>query len=354
MDAMALGGGLALGLVLAALAWWRVSGALRAARARVSQLEPEVARLAAQADLLRGERDRLREEARAVRTELDGAREALLAAERERAAATARSERVPGLEEALREREQTADTLRQESAGLRQEHARLLTLLEQERQATAEKLALLAEAEQRLRDAFRTLSAEALQGNNRAFLDLARTALGEYQEGARRDLADRRKEIEASLVPVREALGRMDDAVRGVEKERLQAYAALVEQVGALAGTQRQLQAETANLVRALRAPTVRGRWGEIQLRRVVEMAGMLEHCDFVEQAGVNTDEGRLRPDMLVRLPGGKTVIVDAKAPLSAYLDALEVVDDAARDARLRDHARQVRDHVTRLGGKAY
>jgi DNA recombination protein RmuC len=146
----------------------------------------------------------------------------------------------------------------------------------------------------------------------------------------------------------------MDEAVRGLEKERLQAYAALVEQVGALAGTQRQLQAETANLVRALRAPTVRGRWGEIQLRRVVEMAEMLDHCDFVEQATVDGDERRLRPDLLVRLPGGRSVIVDAKAPLAAYLDALEAPDDGAREARLRDHARQVRDHMVRLGSKGY
>jgi DNA recombination protein RmuC len=281
-------------------------------------------------------------------------REARLAAERDGAAAGARADRVPGLEEVVRDRDRALEGVRQEVSGLRREQARLETLLAQERQAAEDKLGLLLNAEQRLREGFRALSAEALQGNNQAFLDLARTALGEYQEGARRDLADRGREIETSLAPVREALGRMDDAIRGLEKERTGAYAALVEQVSALAGTQRQLQAETAQLVRALRAPTVRGRWGEIQLRRVVEMAEMLDHCDFVEQASVDGDDRRLRPDLLVRLPGGRTVIVDAKAPLAAYLDALEAGDDAAREARLRDHARQVRDHMVRLGSKAY
>ena len=354
MDSATFGVGLALGLGAAMLAGWLGTLRVRAAQERVSQLEQERAGLVADAEGLRGERDRLREEVGALRLEIEGVRESLLAAERERAAATVRAERVPGLETALREREQTGDAFRQEIAALRQEQARLETLLAQERQAAADKLALIADAERRLRETFRTLSAEALQGNNQAFLDLARTALGEYQEGARRDLVDRRKEIEASLAPVRETLGRMDEAVRGIERERLQAYAALVEQVGALAGTQRQLQAETGNLVRALRAPTVRGRWGEIQLRRVVEMAEMLDHCDFVEQASVDADERRLRPDLLVRLPGGRTVIVDAKAPLAAYLDALEAPDDAARDARFRDHARQVRDHMVRLGSKGY
>jgi DNA recombination protein RmuC len=233
--------------------------------------------------------------------------------------------------------------------------ARILARLEAERQGSAEKLALLARAEIRLREAFSSLSAEALRQNNQSFLELAQTKLGELQQSASSDLELRRRAVDDLIRPIQDALVRVDGTLHEVEKERIASYAGLIEQVGAMARTQQALQAETGNLVKALRAPHVRGRWGEIQLRRVVEMAGMLEYCDFEEQATVATEGGWLRPDLVVRLPGGKTVVVDAKAPMAAYLDAMDgAMEDGARQGLLRDHARQVREHMISLGSKAY
>ena len=196
--------------------------------------------------------------------------------------------------------------------------ARILTRLDAERQGSAEKLALLAQTETKLREAFSSLSAEALRRNNQSFLELAQTKLGALQQSATSDLERRRKAVDDLVLPIQEALARVDGKLHEVEKERVASYAGLIEQVSAMARTQQALQAETGNLVKALRAPQVRGRWGEIQLRRVVEMAGMLDYCDFEEQATVAADGGWLRPDLVVRLPGGKTVVVDAKAPMSA------------------------------------
>jgi DNA recombination protein RmuC len=210
-------------------------------------------------------------------------------------------------------------------------------------------------AETALRDAFASLSAEALRQNNQSFLALAQTKLGEFQQSASSDLERRQQAVGDLVRPIQESLARVDGKLQEVEKERVASYAGLVEQVRAMAQTQQALHAETGNLVKALRAPQVRGRWGEIQLRRVVEMAGMLDYCDFEEQANVEGDDGRLRPDLVVRLPGGKTVVVDAKAPLAAYLDAVDgTMDDVARELLLKDHARQVREHMIDLGSKAY
>jgi len=206
-----------------------------------------------------------------------------------------------------------------------------------------------------LRDAFASLSAEALRQNNRSFLELAETKLGEIRRSAESDMALRHRAVDDLIRPIQAALARVDGTLAQVEKERIASYAGLAEQVKGMLRSQQALQTETGNLAKALRAPHVRGRWGEIQLRRVVEMAGMLCYCDFEEQATVESEDGRFRPDLIVRLPGGKTVVVDAKAPLAAYLDAVDgELDEGSRQLRLREHARQVRDHMIGLGSKAY
>ena len=230
----------------------------------------------------------------------------------------------------------------------------LRSRLEAERRAAAEKLAVWNDAQQKLSDSFRALSADALTRNNQAFLDLAKATLGQTQEAARGDLEKRQQAIAEMVTPVRHSLEKVDSKIQEIEKSRAGAYAALHEQVRSLIDTQEQLRSETGRLVTALRAPSVRGHWGEMQLRRVVEMAGMVEHCDFFSQTTVHTEDGRLRPDLLVRLPAGKTIVVDAKTPLDAYLRAMEAADEGARRAQLADHARQVRAHIAALARKSY
>jgi DNA recombination protein RmuC len=241
-----------------------------------------------------------------------------------------------------------------EAAALNNRITQLVTSQDYERQHAQEKLALLEEAKTKLSDAFKALAAETLQSSNTAFLELARTQLETFHRSAQGDLDKRQTAIDNLVKPVKESLGKVDATLQEIEKTRIEAYSGLKEQVQSLRQTQDLLKDETANLVQALRRPQVRGRWGEIQLRRVVEMAGMLEHCDFTEQETVGGDETRLRPDLIVHLPGRKQIVVDAKAPLSAYLDAVEAPDEPARALKLQDHARQVREHIKKLSGKAY
>jgi DNA recombination protein RmuC len=210
--------------------------------------------------------------------------------------------------------------------------ARLKSLrdeLERQTQATGSAQALAERADQKLRETFQALAAEALKDNRSSFFDLAKTSFERYRQ------------------PITETLNRLDQRLGHLERERIEAYSRLSEQVVALGAT-------TNTLSRALRTPAVRGRWGEMQLRRVVEIAGMLNRCDFDEQPGLQAEIGRLRPDLIVHLPGGKQIIVDAKAPLEAFLDAQEAPDDDARSARLQAHARQVREHMDKLAAKGY
>ncbi len=201
------------------------------------------------------------------------------------------------------------------------------------RQAGDERATVVAEA----RDAFRALSSEALQQTTSSFLEVAKT------------------QISGHVAPLKDSLERMDRQMSGMEKVRQEAYGAVTQHLTTLATTHERLRLETGNLVKALRTPHVRGRWGEVQLRNVVEAAGMLPHCDFQEQASTRDTEGSLlRPDLVVRIPGGKQVVVDAKAPLAAYLDACECEDDDQRVVHLENHARQVRDHLGKLAAKSY
>ncbi len=241
-----------------------------------------------------------------------------------------------------------------ESIRLREERAVLQTTLEKERQTAAEKIRLLDEAQARLSDTFKALSSEALQNNNASFLHLAKATLERFQETARGDLDLRQQAIGDLVRPLKESLQKVDQKIQEIETARAVAYSSLTDHLKGLASAQSNLERETTRLAGALRSPTARGRWGEIQLQRVVEMAGMVAYCDFAVQASVTTEEGRQRPDLVIRLPSRKNIVIDAKAPLDAYLDALDAPDEESRRAKLRDHARQIRNHLTRLAMKSY
>ncbi|MGH7627877.1 MAG: DNA recombination protein RmuC [Gemmatimonadales bacterium] len=230
----------------------------------------------------------------------------------------------------------------------------LAATLDAERKGTAEKLATLEQADARLRETFAALSAQALQANSQVFLDLANGRLAELHRAAQADLAGRQAAIGAMVKPVEDGLKLVDAKLQAFDRDRAVAHAAIQEHLRSVMEGQVKLALETGSLVNALRRPQVRGQWGEMQLKRVVELAGMQEHCDFESQFTVTTADGRLRPDLVVRLPGDKVIVVDAKAPLTAYLDALEAGDDARRTQLLDHHARQVRDHITTLAAREY
>ncbi|HJZ67752.1 MAG TPA: DNA recombination protein RmuC [Blastocatellia bacterium] len=270
-------------------------------------------------------------------------------------------ERLQGKEQQSRKLEADLSDFNSKLSEFQSDNARLLAQISSleaqlvaERKAANEKLGLLEDAQRKLGEAFKALSADALSANTRSFLDLAKETLGRFQEAAKGDLESRQKAIGELVQPLKESLDKVDGKVRELESARASAYSSLSEQVKHLATSQLQLQSETSKLVSALRTPNVRGRWGEVQLRRVVELAGMVSYCDFREQPTLESEDGRLRPDMIVRLPNERLIVVDSKAPIAAYYDSLETTDETTRGAKLRDHARQVRTHLMKLGAKSY
>lgn len=254
----------------------------------------------------------------------------------------------------LRRSKREIDHLQAEKSAFKQEIAILSTKINEQTRQSEEKLTLLQEAKEQLSNSFKALSADALKSNNESFLSLATAKMERFHEGAKLDLTRRQEGISSLVKPLQESLTRVDQTHQEIRKALTKTHTSLSEQVRALATSQAELQQETANLVTALRRPNVRGRWGEMQLRRVVEISGMIEHCDFLEQPSQTTDGQRLRPDLTVQLPGGKQVIVDSKAPLDAYLNSLESKDEQARLAYLQNHAKQVRTHISKLASKNY
>ena len=232
--------------------------------------------------------------------------------------------------------------------------SRLQSALDPERRGAEPRAAAFEETRDQLTGEFARLSALALQQNNEQFLQLADTKLSETRQAAEGELAKRQEAIEQLLKPIGEQLGKYEVGMQRLEVERQRAYTTLTEQMKHLSTSHDQLHKETRNLVTALRSPQTRGRWGELQLRRVVEMAGMLEHCDFDEQVTSDADGGRMRPDMVVHLPGNKNVAVDAKVPMQAFLDANECDDETVRRSHLASHGRQMKAHVDALSKKEY
>lgn len=243
-------------------------------------------------------------------------------------------------------------------AELSEKNTELNTTLEMERNAQTDKLASLEKAQEQARaqltETFGNLSSQALKQNNEEFLKLAQENLKQFQTKAQGDLSQKEQAIENLVKPIKDALEKTEKQIRTMEHERKEAYGALNQHLEIMAQTQQTLQGETRNLVKALSRPEVRGQWGEMTLKRLAELAGMVEHCDFYEQEHTQTEDGAMRPDMIVRMPGGREIVVDVKTPLDAYLSAVEAPDDKEREVHLARHTKNVRKRVQELATKGY
>lgn len=244
------------------------------------------------------------------------------------------------------------------AAGRRKQLKSYITLLEtrikDQEALQVERDSAYEAATTRLATAFSELSHQSLKANSDAFLRLAEQNLSAHQERAKRELGDREQAVENLVKPIREALQHSQRQIAELEKARSEAYGSIKSQLKSMQSSQQTLAQETHNLVNALRRPEVRGRWGEITLKRLVELAGMVEHCDFQEQVHTSAEDKVIRPDMIVRMPDQRELVVDVKTPLNAYLEAVEARDDAQRQLGLKRHARNVKEHIRKLSSKAY
>jgi DNA recombination protein RmuC len=345
-----------LGCVLGGLVAWVVARSRIGAQLSrgLAQSSAEIARLQ---ESIHGQEKELQDRNSRV-SDLNGklsqAEASILKVSEERSAANARLEQMLHVQQTLEEKTDEAKQLSATITELKEKQAELETIIEKERMATEEKLQLLEKAEEKLTDTFQAISATALKNSHESFLELAKATLGKHQEGAKRDLELRKEEVKQIVEPIKGSLEKYDRQVQEMERVREKAYGGLSQQVQSLITTQQLLQQETGNLVKALRTPQVRGRWGEITLRRVAELAGMLKYCDFFEQETKDTEQGRLRPDMIVRLPNERQIVVDSKAPLLAYLEALEAQTEEERTSRLLLHSKQIQAHMNKLSQKTY
>jgi len=232
-------------------------------------------------------------------------------------------------------------------SGLREENMRLKTDIEANQEA-------LKHSSDEISKVFLEMSRDALKHNNEEFLRLAEQNLKRLHEQAKHELHQKEQNIDHMIKPIKEALEKTEKQIRLMEHERKEAYGSISQFLGNMAETQIQLQNETRNLVKALRRPEVRGQWGEMTLKRLVELAGMIEYCDFYEQEHLRTEHGALRPDMIIRMPGDRIIVVDVKTPLDSYLSAIEATEDGERNTHLKSHARKVRERIKELSAKAY
>lgn len=261
------------------------------------------------------------------------------------------ADRIRQLETELGSANQSLSEARSENTRAREQIAQLETALKHERQSAAEKLAELKDAHERMTAEFKSISSDVLKSNNVAFLDLAKESFGKLQQESKGDLEKRQQAIDLLVKPLRDSLEKVDTKIAEIEKTRAKAYGELGQQLEQLNTAQLRLQAEASRLSTAMRSTSYAGSWGELQLRRVVELADMLPHVDFVEQEG---GDGPLRADMIIRLPGGQQIVVDAKTPVQSFRESIEAKDENTRAAILKTHASKVRGHIDALGAKSY